>query len=228
MKWIRLLSTIEDLLVFLFCLLFFLAGVYGLYDSYLIYRQANDSSILKYKPGYEAELPEKEIQGNMVAWLTLEGTGIDYPVMQGENNFEYLNKNPYGEYSLSGSVFLDYRNHADFSDDYSLLYGHHMEKGYMFGELDLYRDSAFFAEHMEGNLHVNGKDRKIRILAVLEVMATDEVIFNPSGSDREAVLGRIREAALLSRKEKGEQLIALSTCRYPSTAERTVVIAEIG
>lgn len=43
----------------------------------------------------------------MVAWLTIDDTKIDYPVMQGKDNTEYLNKDPYGDYALAGSIFLD-------------------------------------------------------------------------------------------------------------------------
>lgn len=240
-----LLNRCEDFLVLVFCLGMFLVGAYGLYDSFMVYHQANDDSILRYKPGYEGEAPEKEIQGNMVAWLTLEGTGIDYPVMQGDNNFEYLNTNPYGEYSLSGSVFLDCRNAGDFSDSYSLLYGHHMENGYMFGALDRYRKEAFFREHETGTLTVGDRKREIRIIAVLEAMATDEVIFSAgrdvcddqtvgggresAGLDRktEDILKKIEETAIFSRYYEGKPLIAFSTCRYPDTAERTIVIGEL-
>lgn len=55
--------------------------------------------------------------------------------MQGEDNMEYLNKDPYGDYSLSGSIYMDSRNTSDMSDDYLLLYGHHMENDYMFGSI---------------------------------------------------------------------------------------------
>ncbi|MCQ2509142.1 MAG: class B sortase [Lachnospiraceae bacterium] len=225
--WIRLISGAEDLFLLLLCLLLFLMGGYGLYDSYLVYHQANDDSILKYKPGYEGEIPEKVIQGRMVAWLTLDGTGIDYPVMQGESNYEYLNKNPYGEYSLSGSIFLDCRNSGDFSDDYSLLYGHHMEKGYMFGALDLYRKEEFLKEHRTGKLIVGDAEREITVLAVLDTLATDEVIFSPDRASREKVLERVLEKNPEVDLKGNCRLIAFSTCKYPDTAERTVVIGKI-
>lgn len=96
-KLIRFLDQLEDLIVLIGCLFLFLIGLYGLYDSYLVYQDANDTSLLKNKPGYESEGAEKTIQGNMAACLTLDDTKIDYPVMQGEDNTEYLNKNPYGE-----------------------------------------------------------------------------------------------------------------------------------
>jgi len=89
-KVIHILSEIEDAFVFLICVLLFLIGLYALIDSYLVYQHANDTSLLKHKPGYEAEEVDREIVGNMVAWVSLEGTNIDYPVMQGINNEEYL------------------------------------------------------------------------------------------------------------------------------------------
>ena len=86
-KIVRFLDRAEDLMIFLLCIALLLAGSYALYDSYLVYEKANDTSLLKYKPGYGAETEEdKEIKGNMVAWVTLEDTTVDYPVMQGETN----------------------------------------------------------------------------------------------------------------------------------------------
>lgn len=222
--FLKLLDRGEDILVLLFFLCFFSIGIYGLYDSLLVYKLANDDSILKYKPGYEGAISEKELQGRMVAWLTLDGTGIDYPVMQGDTNYEYLNKNPFGEYSLSGSIFLDAANKSDFSDEYSLLYGHHMENGYMFGALDQYRKEDFFLENSSGTLLVGKEKKKITIFAVLTVMATENTLFEVENRTKKEVLDLIQASAFLYRQVKTEKLIAFSTCRYPDTAERTVVV----
>lgn len=229
-KIIKFLSGIEDILVFVVCFSLFLIGFYGLYDSYLVYRQANDDSILKYKPGYEGEMPDKEITGNMVAWLTIDGTEIDYPVMQGETNNEYLNKNPYGEYSLSGSIFLDSRNSSDFSDDYSIIYGHHMENGYMFGALDAYMKEDYFYEHQKGTLIVGDEEYEITMIAALETLATDEYIFAPTTIEGAEILGHIKEIAKICDSEKMEEnkrIVAMSTCKYPDTIDRTVVVGSI-
>ncbi|MDO4616159.1 MAG: class B sortase [Lachnospiraceae bacterium] len=223
-RCVHILNKAEDLAVFLLCLCLFFVGTYGLYDSFLIVHQANDDSILKYKPGSEDDIPEQKISGNMTAWLTLEGTEIDDPVMQGEDNFEYLNKNPYGEYSLAGSIYLDSRNSPDYSDEYSLLYGHHMENSAMFGDLDLYRQEKFFREYTEGTLTVGDEVRKITVIAVLNVSATDPVIFSPENRTKEEILDKIRRDHMYYRQAEGEQLIAFSTCRYPDTTERTVVV----
>ena len=62
----------------------------------------------------------------VVAWLTLEDTGVDYPVTQGKNNQKYINTSALGEFSLSGAIFADARNAPDFSDTLTILYGHNM------------------------------------------------------------------------------------------------------
>lgn len=229
------LSRIEDAAAFVVFLLVFLIGLYAMYDSVLVYLHASDTSMLKYKPDYTGEAPEKPITGNMVAWLTLDGTTIDYPVMQGENNSEYLNKDPFGEYSLSGSIFLDFRNSGDFTDEYSLLYGHHMEGGVMFGGLDEFLDEDYFDSHRTGKLTVGPyqaektDDYEIRIFAVLETQATEEKVFAPTAVEVSETEAYLRENALYadwtvydSRKENA-RLLGLSTCKYPDTADRTVV-----
>ena len=228
-KCIRLLDRLEDLAVLIGCLFLFLIGLYGLYDSYLVYQDANDTSLLKNKPGYGSEEAEKEIQGNMVAWLTLDDTKIDYPVMQGEDNTEYLNKNPYGEYSLSGSLFLDSRNADDFTDPYSLIYGHHMEHGLMFGALDSYLAEEYFHTHRTGQLIVGDEVYSIRIFAVVEAEATNEQIFAPTEIPASETLFYIQTHAVYFENdvEKNSPILGMSTCKYPDTADRTIVFGTL-
>lgn len=229
-KIVRFLDNLTDKGMFLIFLLFFLIGMYALYDSYMVYNAANDESILKYKPGYEKDDPEKEIKGNMVAWLTMDDTSIDYPVMQGEDNSEYLNKDPYGEYSLSGSIFLDSRNTSDLTDEYSQIYGHHMEHDAMFGALDRYLEEDYFNEHRTGTLYVGDEIYKIKLFAVLECAATQEEIFAPTEVSLAETEKYIKEKALYLDErawDKEDRVLALSTCKYPDTADRTVVIGTI-
>lgn len=227
---VRFLDRLTDTGLLVFFLLLFAMGSYALYDSALVYMDANDTSLLKYKPGYEKEEPEKEIKGNKVAWITLDGTDIDYPVMQGNDNSEYLNKDPYGEYSLSGSIFLDSRNASDFSDSYSLIYGHHMEHGAMFGALDDFLDEDYFNAHRTGTLYVGDDVYRIQVFGVLECAATQEEIFAPTEIPLEDTAGYITQKALyLDEKawDKDRKILALSTCKYPDTADRTVVLTTI-
>lgn len=229
-KIIRLIDGLIDKSILLVCIVLFLLGSYGLYDSYMVYQQATDNSILKYKPGYEADdETDKKITGNMVAWLTVDDTNIDYPVMQGEDNNEYLNKDPFGDYALSGSIFLDSRNDPEFKDYYSLIYGHHMEHGMMFGAIDEYLNEDYFNSHRTGSLVVGKKTYKIRIFAVLECEATEESIFATTENDN--TLNYIKQHALFlddtALPKDNEKLLGLSTCKYPDTVDRTLIFGAL-
>lgn len=235
-KFVNFLSRLEDMLILIICLLFFLIGLYGVYDSYLVYQSANDDSILKYKPGYESEEEaDKQIKGNMVAWLSVKNTSIDYPVMQGETNNDYLNTDPFGEYSLSGSIFLDYRNNEDFEDSYSLIYGHHMDGGYMFGALDSFMKEDYFKKHQKGSLIVDEVEYEIQFFSALEIDATNDYIFAPTTRTTTEMLEFIKSVSVLydenvvsenisDNDTENIKLIALSTCKSPNTIERTVVV----
>lgn len=226
MNILKKLDRLYDYILLVIFLLCFLVGAYSMYDVWKVYLAANDDTLLNYKPGYDKQIdPVKPIVGNMVAWVEVEGTTIDYPIMQGTNNTEYLNQNPYGEYSLSGSIFLDYRNSDDFSDHYCLLYGHHMERGMMFGALDEYWKGGYIESHKNGTiLFENGDKKPFKIFAVMSVDASESIVFSPG--DGEGTLEYVNSHAkyIDSPPSSEKQLIALSTCKYPDTAERTVVV----
>ena len=86
-----------------------LVVIYAMYDTWYVFDRANDKSLLAYKPNVvnAAEIEDSPIASDMVAWITVDDTEIDYPVMQGATNSQYLNLDPYGNFSLSGSIFLD-------------------------------------------------------------------------------------------------------------------------
>ena len=144
-----------DRIIMLFLVLLLLIVCYCMYDNYWVYSHSIDKSILKYKPGSENYDPDDSpITNEMVAWLTVDNTNIDYPVMQSGDNIKFLNTDPYGSYSLTGSIFLDSRNSPDFTDEYSLVYGHHMEYGKMFGALDDFLDEDYLKSHTSGELMI--------------------------------------------------------------------------
>ena len=88
-------------------------GGYSLWDTSMINRGAFVSNeLLKFKPSSGdtqnptlAEL--QRINPEVRGWLTIDDTHIDYPVVQGENDMDYINKDVYGDFSLSGSIFMD-------------------------------------------------------------------------------------------------------------------------
>lgn len=215
------LDNLTDGLLELVLILILLMGFYFSYDTAYVFYHSSAERVAAYRPGSEEE-GERSLSEGYVAWLCLNDTGIDYPVMQGEDNTTYLNRDPWGDYSLSGSIFLDSRNAADFSDSYSLIYGHHMDSGLMFGALDQYYEKSFFERHREGTLTVGDLEYALNVFAVLETDADVKEIFDP-GSSR-AVREIAEETAVYYEEPVNEHIVALSTCLDGETTLRTVVL----
>lgn len=215
---------------------------YSIWDNFQIYQAAEDvqDQIRKLKPddntkngpGFD-EL--RALNGEVVGWITVDGTNIDYPVLQGDTNLVYMNRDVYGNFSLAGSIFLDIRNQADFSDNYSLIYGHNMDEHLMFGDLALFKDKTFFQKNTTASLMLPGETREFQVAAVLQLSAGTDEIFNPDHwKDSLSGLGEFLEAnsiwyhtkLLEQLKAKPEQMEAVSlvTCSDGSTNDRTVLI----
>ncbi len=77
----------------------------------------------------------KDINEDVVGWLKIPNTNIDYPILQGNDNEYYLNRNIYKEYNRNGSIYLDANNDEYFNDNNSIIYGHNMNTREMFSDL---------------------------------------------------------------------------------------------
>ena len=226
---IKIIDRIIDIILFIFFLLLFLIGIYTIYDTIKIYNKASNDDLKMFKPVVTDNVVNwnmNDLSEDAIAWLTIDDTSIDYPVMQGKDNSEYLNKDPYGEYSLAGSIFLDYRNAKDFSDDYSLIYGHHMEHKYMFGALDAFTDKKYFNNHTTGTLIINNKIYNIKLFACLEADSSVSEIFVPSSAE-DALEYTKQHAKIYNEINNTDKLLALSTCKYPETTERIILLGVI-
>ena len=164
------------------------------------------------------------------AWITIDDTHIDYPMVQGESDMEYVNKDVMGNFA--GSIFMSYRNKPDFSDPYTLTYGHHMDNGGMYGDIMKFIDPEYFEAHRSGSLILPDKTRKLEIFACYEGDAYDPYIYNVS--DKEGNMGEfldyIRENSQQYREiniKDTDRIISMSTCVSASTNGRMVVFARI-
>lgn len=92
----------------------------------------------------------KEQNGDLVGWLTMEGTDIDYPVVQAADNDYYLRRSFDGSYLYTGTLFMDYRCRPDCGGLYSIIYGHNIKSGMMFHCLADYQQQDYFAAHQYG------------------------------------------------------------------------------
>ena len=183
----RILSIMAGILI----LLMLSYGVYSLWDTYKIYANSfADEELLKFRPTDDGEdnptLKDlKKLNPDVKAWIQVPKTNIDYPVVQGQDDMEYINKNVYGEFELSGAIFLSCLNKDDFSDPYNLVYGHNMKNGGMFADVADFTNKEYFETHQKGKLYLTDATRKIRFFACMKVTAADAKIYHPDGYRKE-------------------------------------------
>jgi len=235
-KAIKITNSIEDYIVLMVVVLFIAFAVYALWDSDQLHFAADKSHYAVYKPTAENQGKSfKELQAlnpDIFAWLTVYGTHIDYPVAQGENNMKYVNTNAEGQYSLSGAIFLDAHNSKDFSDFNSILYGHHMARNVMFGDIDTFADKNMFDSHKYGNLYFDGIDHGIEFFAFVHTDAYDSTIFVPNvkGEQRQIYLDGLLSKAMYTRDigiTTEDHIVLLSTCSSSSTNGRDILIGRV-
>ena len=125
---VKLFDKLINHIVLIILLILLLYSGYALYDAYATYEKAELSDeILQYRPEenekFSLKSIQKDINEDICGWIRIDNTNIDYPVVIGEDNSEYLNNDYKKEYSITGSIFIDYRNDRDFKDDYTIIYG---------------------------------------------------------------------------------------------------------
>lgn len=231
----RILSIMAGILI----LLMLSYGMYSLWDTYKIYANSfADEELLKFRPTDDGEdnptLKDlKKLNPDVKAWIQVPKTNIDYPVVQGQDDMEYINKNVYGEFELSGAIFLSCLNKDDFSDPYNLVYGHNMKNGGMFADVADFTNKEYFETHQKGKLYLTDATRKIRFFACMKVTAADAKIYHPDGYRKENLkdlLDYIQANAVQYREVNvadENSLIALSTCSEAETNGRVVLIGKL-
>ena len=231
----RILSIMAGILI----LLMLSYGVYSLWDTYKIYANSfADEELLKFRPTDDGEdnptLKDlKKLNPDVKAWIQVPKTNIDYPVVQGQDDMEYINKNVYGEFELSGAIFLSCLNKDDFSDPYNLVYGHNMKNGGMFADVADFTNKEYFETNQKGKLYLTDATRKIRFFACMKVTAADAKIYHPDGYRKENLkdlLDYIQANAVQYRDVNvadENSLIALSTCSEAETNGRVVLIGKL-
>ena len=203
-------------------------GSYMAWDMYHTEKAAFSSyDLTKYRPqvenGEPATLEEvEEINKDSRAWLTIYGTHIDYPVVQGKDDLEYVNKDIYGKTVPTGSIYLAARNASDFSDPYSLIYGHHMDNGAMFGDVDDFLEKDFFDSHQKGILVTPNQVYDLELFAAMKTYAYNSTVYNPVRTGLDIVGFAMANADQTKEVTGVTQVLALSTCDDSRTNGRDV------
>jgi len=176
----------------------------------------------------------RRIAPEAAAWLTVPGTRIDYPVVQWADNQYYLTRTARHESSRGGAIFMDYRNNSDFSDFYTVIYGHNMRSGRMFGSLREFRDPAFFDRVRYGTLRAPDKTYQLQFFAfALADSSTGDYFSNlafVTPGEKEAFLEMIKRTAGHWRDiplGPKDRIVALSTCLTSTGDKRILLLAKL-
>ena len=184
-----------------------------------------------WEPYVDFEGLKKEYPG-IVGWILLEGTTLDYPIMQTTDNVYYLSYLPDGTKQKAGSIFLDYRNSPDFSDASSLVYGHESRLGEMFAVLKNYRQQAFYDNNPVISIYTPERDYDIALIAGYLL---DSGVETPplSFSDGAALLEHIDNIKSRSFFRSGvefgpeDKMVNLCTCAYDFTNARLIITGKV-
>lgn len=165
----------------------------------------------------------------IVGYIKIKGTDMDFPVAQSVDNEFYLSHNLKKESSAVGAAFLDFENNTSLTDLNTVIYAHNMRDGSMFAGLKNYRDQSFYQQHSEISLAVGGCDSLWLVFACYETGADfsyNRVHFD-SPADYQTVLYEIKARALYDTGldiQPDDQILTLSTCAANDT--RNVVHAK--
>lgn len=173
----------------------------------------------------------RELSGDAVAWIYSEGTVIDYPVMQAQDNNYYLTRLYDGTQNKVGSIFLDYRNAPDFSDQNSILYGHHMKSGKMFAELEKYKRQDYYEQHPSMILFTPDATYEVRLVAGYVVNGTaNNVERNFEGEAFADFIDDAKKKSTFTSDtvvESGDRIVTMVTCTYDYADARYALIGKL-
>lgn len=228
-------QTVDTITMAIFFILFFL-GAYALLDAHLVNQDADmDEKIISLAPdavGGEINFAElKAINPEIIGWIKLDNTNINYPIVQGKDNSKYLIHGYDDEYNASGAIFMDSRNN-EWQDDYTIIYGHHLDSSKMFGELTKYAEKTFFNDHTTGTLYTEEANFHLEALSYSVINTNSTSIYQldiNKNHHNDTIQSELMKTAIqfTDSDSISEKIILLSTCDKNSRYSRDVLLLRI-
>lgn len=171
------------------------------------------------------------INDDVMGWIYCEGTVINYPVVWGRDNSFYLERNYRKGYDPSGAIFSDCGNMLDFSDNNTILYGHHMANKTMFATLKKWLEQDYYEEHPCMWLLTPQQDYRVELIAGYVTAADSEAftIYRGGGPEFREYLRQAMEKSKFKAPAQDQEIdesakyVMLSTCAYSFELARTVL-----
>lgn len=199
--------------------------------------QSEESKEMTAEPtAYDTYASVYEQNNDFVGWIHIDGTNVDYPVMQTIESPNYYLRRAFDKsYSYYGVPYMDEDCRLNESDN-MVIYGHNMDNGSMFADLCKYKSEDFYSEHKIIHFDTLDGYGEYEIIAVFQTVAYSQDGFMyhhfvdaENSKEFDEYVSACKELALYDTgvtAEYGDQLLTLSTCEYSRTNGRIVVVAK--
>ena len=196
---------------------------YFLIKDFLEYKKSNDSNeelieeIIIKEQSQEKNTIDwnklKNINEDIIGWINIENTSINYPILKDDDNLKYLKTSYNGEPSKNGAIFT--LDEVPFKQDITTIYGHNTRKGIMFSELGNYMNKEFLKEHSSFSIYTEEQNYKATVFSVYSIDVSQEEN-NIKLLDFYDEVEYYKKASKYSIENIGEikKIIKLSTCSY--------------
>lgn len=166
---------------------------------------------------------------DVVGWIRIPDTRIDYPILQSNDNETYLHKDFDGNDSVYGAIFLDCDSESDFSGWNNPIYGHHMKDGSMFKDVVKFKDEAFFKEHPYFEIYTPERTIHLKTIACY-YSSSDGIVRRTKFKDQDdfdAWLSKRLEPCDYAQIPQApvRSVFTLVTCSYEMADARTLLFA---
>ena len=171
----------------------------------------------------------QEVNSDIIGWLQVEALeDINYPIVQGKDNDYYLHRTTKKTYNFAGSIFLEYQNKPDFSEPHSIVFGHNMKNGSMFGQLDKFRKPEVYNKSRYFWICTPERNYKYEIFSVQDVLSGGEAYTLFYGPSKEVVdyVNQMKSTSEVKFPDmvvtENSKIVTLSTCTT-TTVNRLIV-----
>lgn len=194
-------------------------------DEITTTKKATSTYSSAYYTNYKEVFDElTKINDDTVGYLSINNTKINYPVVQSDTNSYYLNRDFNKRKNSMGWIFMDYRNNATDLDKNTIIYGHNIKQGIMFGTLKYALNSSWYKKESNQIITFNTplQNMKWQIFSVYKILATEDYLKNEFSSNEEYLefINMLKNRSLYDFKvdiDENSKIITLSTCFSHST-----------
>lgn len=241
------LSKILTLFFIFICLIIFVISSYLIVSNFLAYKSNEKSveelieNVIEVNTSQNVNVDSdkninwcklKSINADIIGWIEIEGTKVNYPILKDCNsNLYYLRHSYNKEYNINGSIFTT--NEKPFTDQETIIYGHNMQNGSMFSILEKYLDSDFFYSHQKFKIYTKNENYQATVFSVytIGVDVESKNIEHLNYKDRIKYYQK-ESKNKVANIQLSNKIVKLSTCSYTNarvspTDQRCYVIANI-